>query len=605
MMVQDLRTDAVFGCNHLRWWWLPWLMGFLFLSGAACGAAGVNISAALDPQFVTLGESASLSISFQGTSQQPAPPVPEVPNLQIRYLGPASQVSIVNGQVSATVTHKYSVTALAPGDYSIPAIRAEVGGSVVSTSPLQLRVLKPEAPSRQTVEKTGQVAFLKIVIPKSELYEGEAIGAELQLHVRAEIQGLEDFQMTGFPTDGAVTGKLVQGRQRQVRIGNFTYNVIPLAFPLRAVRSGQISMGPATATLVVQLPARGRRDPLDFFNFGERKQISIASEAVTLEGLALPKDAIPASFSGAVGKFKMSVSAGPTNVAVGDPITVRVQISGTGSFETLNLPEQTGWKNFKLYPPMSQTESSDALGLQATKTFEQIVAPESADISLLPAFSFSYFDPEVKAYRTLMQPPLPLTVRPVGAEPLPSVVSPDSSRKDPENRGREIVHIKPRAGALAQVQIPILQRPWFLGLQFAPVLAVLAGWVWRLQRERLARNPRLVRSRRLNEVLREGVSQLRRTAGENQPDAFFSLLFHLLQELLGERLDLPASAITEAVIAEHLRPRGVDDSVLNPLQELFQACNLAKYAPVRSRQELSALVIEFENVASELRKMKL
>ena len=34
-----------------------------------------------------------------------------------------------------------------------------------------------------------------------------------------------------------------------------------------------------------------------------------------------------------------------------------------------------------------------------------------------------------------------------------------------------------------------------------------------------------------------------------------------LQEQLGERLDLPASAITEAVIEEHLRPRGAPETV--------------------------------------------
>ena len=40
-------------------------------------------------------------------------------------------------------------------------------------------------------------------------------------------------------------------------------------------------------------------------------------------------------------------------------------------------------------------------------------------------------------------------------------------------------------------------------------------------------------------------------------DEFFAVLFRLLQEQLGERLDLPASAITEAVIEERLSPLGI------------------------------------------------
>ena len=38
----------------------------------------------------------------------------------------------------------------------------------------------------------------------------------------------------------------------------------------------------------------------------------------------------------------MTVTAGPTNVTVGDPITVRVQIFGRGALDSLNLPAAGG-----------------------------------------------------------------------------------------------------------------------------------------------------------------------------------------------------------------------------------------------------------------------
>jgi hypothetical protein len=104
----------------------------------------------------------------------------------------------------------------------------------------------------------------------------------------------------------------------------------------------------------------------------------------------------------------MSMSAGPTNIAAGDPITVKVQISGRGSLDALTLPEQPAWHEFKTYPPTTKTETTDQLGLQGTKTFEQIVTPQNSDIKALPPISFSYFDPEVKAYHTLTQAAVPL-----------------------------------------------------------------------------------------------------------------------------------------------------------------------------------------------------
>ena len=105
--------------------------------------------------------------------------------------------------------------------------------------------------------------------------------------------------------------------------------------------------------------------------------------------------------------------------------------------------------------------------------------------------------------------------------------------------------------------------------------------------------------------MRNGLAELRKLAAENNSDQFFASLFRLLQEQIGERLDLPASAITEAVIEEHLLPRGLPDSIIVPLQELFQLCNLARYAPIRTSQELAAIIPKFESVADSLQKLKL
>jgi hypothetical protein len=69
-------------------------------------------------------------------------------------------------------------------------------------------------------------------------------------------------------------------------------------------------------------------------------------------------------------------------------------------------------------------------------------------------------------------------------------------------------------------------------------------------------------------------------------------------------LDLPASAITEAVLDERLRPRSVPEAILLPLHELFQTCNLARYAPVKTSQELAAIIPKVESVLNELHRIK-
>jgi hypothetical protein len=120
----------------------------------------------------------------------------------------------------------------------------------------------------------------------------------------------------------------------------------------------------------------------------------------------------------------------------------------------------------------------------------------------------------------------------------------------------------------------------------------------------LANNPRLRRQRQVAQLIRDGLVELRKFAADNHSEQFFATLFRLLQEQLGERLDCPASAITESVVDERLGALGTPAATLAALRELFQSCNQARYAPVRDRQELAAVAGKFETVARELQSLK-
>jgi hypothetical protein len=78
----------------------------------------------------------------------------------------------------------------------------------------------------------------------------------------------------------------------------------------------------------------------------------------------------------------------------------------------------------------------------------------------------------------------------------------------------------------------------------------------------------------------------------------------LLQEQLGERLDCPASAITENVIEEHPVLRSAPKATLDALRELFQLCNQARYAPVRGTSELNSVAAQFAKTVARLQEVK-
>src|ERR1039458_2584419 len=87
-----------------------------------------------------------------------------------------------------------------------------------------------------------------------------------------------------------------------------------------------------------------------------------------------------------------------------------------------------------------------------------------------------------------------------------------------------------------------------LGLNPGKIIVSIHRWLKRT--DNLANNPRLRRQRAVAQLVASGMDDLKKYAAANQPDELFATLFRLLQEQLGERLDCPASAITENVIEE-------------------------------------------------------
>src|SRR5207237_2360745 len=101
----------------------------------------------------------------------------------------------------------------------------------------------------------------------------------------------------------------------------------------------------------------------------------------------------------------------------------------------------------------------------------------SPDIKELPGISFSFFDPDAKAYRTLTQPPIKLTVRPGGAAVAPTVAAAARDTNEKPVVTQDIVPIKQRFGSdIANAQ-PLVLRPWFLAAQAVPALAFVGGLV--------------------------------------------------------------------------------------------------------------------------------
>jgi len=556
----------------------------------ACNAAP-SFEASLDRGTIGAGETATLSLIFKDCSPQGQPNLPSVPGLQFSGGGFSQQTSFINGQTSTSATFSYEVQAAQPGDFTIPSVVAQTDQGVLRCPPVHLRVVRGNVPQNPGVPET---AFVRIVSATNIIYVGQTIPVDLECYCQDNVGNL---QMPQISADGFIVGNLPsQPNKSRARIGNTIYNLLNFRLAVTATRAGTLALGPATWSLTVY------DGPRTFFGWAGGHQGNFTSDAPAMTVLPLPPGA-PSDFRGAIGNFSLGqFEAGPTTVGVGDPITLKVRIAGEGSFDTVTLPaEELGWREFKTYPPTSKFESSDPLQLQGSKYFEQIITPLNAQITQIPAFSFSFFEPSSGNYRTLSHPAIPLSVHPTAATPQPTVIASGAPPTDAQQQNQDVVHIKPFPGKIRPESPPLVQQPLFLALQVVAPLLWLLALTWRRQKERLASNPRLRRKREVARLVQEGLGNLSRFAAANDVEKFYSTILRLLQEQLGERLDLPAPAITVANVED---VKGLDPATLASIRELFHACDQYRFTPEHTAQELASLIPKVKSALATLQNVR-
>jgi hypothetical protein len=306
-------------------------------------AADVAVRAELDRPRVAVGESADLAVTVEGAQDAAAPSIADVDGLSVRYVGPATQLSIVNGRTSASITHHFSVSATKAGTFTIGPIAVEYGGKRYDAGTVTVEagggpVGAGSAGTRRSAPANDQVTLV-LASPRTRAYLHERIPVTLTLTVGA-VQ-VSDVHYPTIGGDGFAIEPLREPVQRREQTARGVVQIVDFQSILTPLRAGDLTLGPATIELSV--PVRGGHDP--YFNrffggdpFGARRPITVQSEPLHLDVLPLPEAGKPADFSGAVGGFQLHVAASPRELKAGDPVTITTTIEGDGNLDGIAPP---------------------------------------------------------------------------------------------------------------------------------------------------------------------------------------------------------------------------------------------------------------------------
>jgi hypothetical protein len=282
----------------------------------------------------------------------------------------------------------------------------------------------------------------------------------------------------------------------------------------------------------------------------------------------------PRDFSGAVGSYRISTRAHPTELQAEDPLTFTVRITGTGPLETVERPDLRRLPRFA-----ERFHIEDAgerlLAANQGKEFDYRLRPRSAAVKEIPPLPFSYykpgFVPEERGFQTTYAPPIPLVVRP--------------------RAGPEVREHRPRADtpdSLYQiVEGPALLRTdatehfpgtFALGtfLLAPPLVGLVGGLLWRRLHPDAGRHARRQQSR----AARHALQALRhsQTSGVARSRA-------VLAEYLHQRAGLAAAEPTALEVAACLRRGGWSETVAEEAAGWFAACDAARFGPASTSED--------------------
>jgi hypothetical protein len=285
----------------------------------------------------------------------------------------------------------------------------------------------------------------------------------------------------------------------------------------------------------------------------------------------VPADGKPADFSGAVGQFNFEASVSPAEIKVGDPVTLRMAVSGLGDLKTISLPVFHD-ERFKTYDPTVHDESGK-------KSLEQVIIPTKEDIPEVPAVNFSFFDTSSGRYRTITQGPFPIRVSPPAkGEEFQAVAFAGKPLAAEETLGKGFVFIKDDVASLTRKGNILRDEILFYGMLFLYLNLWGVALAFYLYRRKLSTDPGFARRmsayREATLALKE--AKARMEVGDEK--GFYDTLVGALRAYLARKLDLPPGEAEGRAMADILQRHGVDTKKVKLLEDILIRADEVRFA---------------------------
>ncbi len=386
-----------------------------FFAPASLFAQNLSLTAELEETEIWLGDSVRLNLYLQGSEEQIAPDL-AIQGITITPLGgtvrSSRSVTSINGKVTQNVklayVYSYKLTPAKIGTFTIPSIKINVEGQILSSNQVFLTVKEPEKSDDFALQLDADrgIVYLNEEVSLKVHFRYESSLRSLSIRIpelnEMEYRVLEPAGNNEMYELNINDSPVVFERDDRGDVAGLTAELL-----IRPRQTGAINFDNSTAAFEA---VTGYQNVRDFFGRVQRQEVYgkfvIQGDSAVLNVLPFPENGKPVDFFGLSGDIRLNLSAEPLSVHLGDPITLSLTVTGMNNTD-IDIPPLAGYLGSGIDIP--DTRAAGKTG-ERSRTITQTIRIDDPELKYIPKIRFSYFDTYSGIYRYAETEALPLDV---------------------------------------------------------------------------------------------------------------------------------------------------------------------------------------------------
>ena len=488
--------------------------------------------------------------------------------------------SWINGVKSFSLSYSYVLQPTQKGVLTIKPATIEYDGNVLKSAPIKVTVTDaipvPKDPNSPDYV-AGEGVHLVAEISDSNPYVNEPLTVVYKLYfdprfIIRNVKELKNPKYNGFWSQYIDIQKLeaVEATYNGQDYAMVVWRKVIL-YPLEA---GNKPIEPLSINLEIQVPS-GRRNI-----FGQQsyqmttKTVTAGSKTINVK--PLPEEGKPADFKGAVGDFAFKVKPSKTKLKTGESLDLEIAVSGNGNLKLFDLPKTEFPSAFEVFDPQHKEEVKTPLsGMNGKISDTYTIVPQFKGKYTIQPITFSYFDLDSKAYKTITSEEITIDV--LENPNFTSSTNPVTSNKKEVVKNNVFQFIKLNSKFESVTKKDFLGSNLFYSLLFAPLLLIPIIILAKKKKEAIDADVFGNRVKRNNRLAKKFLADAKKQMGNKVP--FYMAMEKALHNFLKAKLHIETSEMSKENIQEMLHDKQANTNDVAQFMQLMNDCEFARYTP--------------------------